>query len=126
MNFFGDDPFEEIVRELFHETKPRTSSSRNLFPSEKEERILDFIEEGKNAYFIFEIYGYSKQDIKVNVGKGFVEIEVKRKNFEGIQNYLIPKLRKGIFIRKEVPNLKIKKYDWTFNNGVLEVQIETK
>ena len=86
MGFFDEDdndPFESIVREFFEGTKPsRTSSSRDLIKSEKEERIIDYIEEGNKVYFVLELFGYSKKDIKVDVGKGFVEVEAKKKDMD--------------------------------------------
>lgn len=126
MSFFDEDPFEDIVREFFGEGKQRTSSSRRVVKSEKEERTVDYIEEGKIVYFVFELYGYSKEDLNIKAGNGFVEVEAKKKVFDGVEEYLISKLKKGVLIRKEVPNLKVKKYDWTFSNGILEVKIETK
>ena len=129
MGFFDDDndPFESIVREFFQESRPaRTTSSKDFLKGEKEERTIDYIEEDKKVYFVFEIYGYSKSDIKVEVGKGFIEVEARKKNFDGVQDYLIPKLEKGIKIKKNLPGLKVKSYEWTFNNGILEVEIETK
>lgn len=125
MGFFDDDPFESIVREFFQEARPRTSSG-NMVQGESEERKVDYIDEGNRIYFVFELYGYSKEDIKVNVGKGFVEVEAKKKNFEGIQDYIARKLEKGVKIKKEVPGLKAKDSHWTFNNGILEVEIEEK
>ena len=47
MGFFDDDPFENIVREFLGEARPRTSSSRDFIKSEKEERAVDYIEEGE-------------------------------------------------------------------------------
>ncbi|NCN51618.1 Hsp20/alpha crystallin family protein [archaeon] len=128
MGFFDDsnDPFESIVREFFQEARPRTTSSRDLIRSEKEERVIDFIEEDGVSYFVFEIYGYSKEDIKVNVGKGFVEVQAKKKDFENVQDYLINKLSNGITIKKEIPGLKVKDYSWDFKNGILEVRVKTK
>ena len=72
------------------------------------------------------MYGYSKEDVEVKVGKGFVEVSAKKKNFEDIRDYLVKKLEKGIYLKKEVPGLKVKNYKWTFNNGILEVEINTK
>ncbi|MBS3084527.1 Hsp20/alpha crystallin family protein [Candidatus Pacearchaeota archaeon] len=126
MGFFDDDPFESIVREFFGEAKPKTSSSRGLIKNEREERYVDYIEEDRKIYFIFEIYGYSKKDISVNIGKEFVEVEAKKKDFENVQHYLISKLKKGIKIKKEISGLKTKNSEWTFNNGILEVEIEKK
>jgi len=129
MGFFDDDndPFESIVREFFQGTGPaRTTSSRNFLKSEKEERVIDYIEEGKTIYFVFELFGYNKEDIKVEVGKDFVKVEAKKKNMEKVQDYLVNKLSKGMKIKKEVPGLKVKKHNWTFKNGVLEVEVEKK
>lgn len=126
MGFFDDDPFDSILKEFFQESRPRTASSRNVVKSEREERIIDYIEEDGKVYFVFELYGYSKKDIKIDTGKGFIEVEARRKNSEGVQPYLRAKLEKGIKIRKDIPGLKIKKYDWTFNNGILEVAAEEK
>ncbi len=129
MGFFDEDndPFESIVREFFQEARPgRTTSSRDLIKSEREERVIDYIEEENTTYFVFELFGYSKEDLKVEAGKGFVQVFAKRKNFENIQDYLVPKLKKGMEIKKEIPGLKVKKFEWTFNNGILEVKIEKK
>jgi len=126
MGFFNDDPFEDIVREFFQESRQRTTSSGDLLKSEREERVVDYIEDGKKVYFVFEIFGYSKEDIKVNVGKGFVEVEANKKNFEGVQDYFVSKLGKKFHVRKTVPGMRVKNYDWTFKNGILEVEIEIK
>lgn len=129
MGFFDEDndPFESIVREFFQEARPgRTTSSRDLIKSEREERVIDYIEEENTTYFVFELFGYSKEDLKVEAGKGFVQVFARRKNFENVQDYLIPKLKKGMEIKKEIPELKVKKFEWTFNNGILEVKIEKK
>ena len=129
MGFFDDDndPFESIVKEFFQGTRPaRTTSSRDFLKSEKEERVIDYIEEGKTIHFVFELFGYNKEDIKVEAGKGFVEVEAKKKNMEKVQDYLVNKLSRGMKIKKEVPGLKVKKYKWTFKNGVLEVEVEKK
>jgi HSP20 family molecular chaperone IbpA len=128
MGFFGDDdPFDSIIKEFFQETTgPRTSSSRDVVKSEREERMVDYIEEDDKAYFVFELYGYSKKDISINISKGSIEIVAKKKELNGVQSYLAGKLEKGIRIRKNLPNIKIKKYDWTFNNGILEIEAQIK
>ncbi len=128
MGFFDDDPFESIVREFFQEAGPaRTTSSRDFIKSEKDERTIDYIEEDKRVYFVFELPGYSEKDIKVDIGKNFVEVTAKRKDFEGVQDYLASKLEKGVKIKKDLPSgVKVRTSNWTFNNGILEVKIETK
>ncbi len=121
---FGDDFFEEIEKAFFGENvKQKTSSYGDVVEGEREERIIDYIEEENKIYFVFELFGYLKEDIKVNVGKNFVQVEAKKKNLSSTRDYLVSKLSKGIFIRKEIPKFKFKKFDWTFNNGILEVTI---
>ena len=60
MGFFDDDPFEEILRDFFSEGRQRTSSagSKKIIKSEREERIIDYIEEEDYVYFVFEVPGY--------------------------------------------------------------------
>jgi len=124
---FGDDFFEEIEKAFFGENvRPRTSSYGDMIKGEREERTIDYIEEGDKVYFVFELFGYSKKDIKVDIGKNFVQVEAKKKNLGSTRDYLIDKLSKGVFIRKEIPKFKFKKFNWTFNNGILEVVINKK
>ena len=130
MNFFDDDPFDEIVREFFghREGKPRRRYDyRRVIEGEDDERSIDFIESGKKVFIVFEIPGYSKEDISINVGKREMEITAKKTNFENTQNYLIPKLKHGVKIKKIIPSsANAKKFSYTFKNGILEVVFEKK
>ena len=126
MSFFDDDPFENIVREFFGE-RAQTASHRGVIDSEKEERIIDFIEEDKNVYFVFELFGYSKEDINVEVTKKEIKVLAKKKKMDEIQDYLKNKLAKELSFQKNLPNfIKSKDYGITFKNGVLEVKFKKK
>ncbi len=125
MNFFNDDPFEDIVKEFF---SPRQrENSGEIIKGEEEERTIDFIETKNNVFLVFEIPGYSKEDITLNVKKTEAEIIVKKNNLENIQSYLSQKLMHGVYFKKHLPNfINHKKFNWTFNNGVLEIAFEKK
>ena len=126
---FGDDSFfDEIERAFFGQpSRARRTSAGNVLQGEKEERLIDYIEEGKEVFFVFELPGYSKGDISVNVKGKELEVSAVKKNVENVQDYLSNKLRKGIYFTKIIPSgVKVKKFDWTFNNGVLEVKFSRK
>lgn len=127
MSFFDEDPFEEIMREFFGERKPRTSSARGVVRGESEERVIDYIEEEDYVYFVFELNGYLKKDIVVEINKGELLVKSKQKNLGGVQSYLSERLNKGVYFKKSIPkNVNVKKFDWTFQNGILEVRFGKK
>lgn len=129
MGFFDDDPFDEILKEFFGERGARTVSAgaRNVVKSEREERIVDYIEEEDNLYFVFEIPGYSEKDIDINVKSNELEVSAIKENPENVQPYLYNKLKKGIFFRKTIPEkVKSKKMTYHFNNGILEIKFPRK
>ena len=126
MDFFDDDPFESIVREFFGRGETETSGNR-FIRGEDEERTIDFIKTRDKIFLIFEIPGYSKEDIEVNVKKGEIEIRAKRKDLGKIQGYLSQKLGKGVYFRRTLPKYaNEKKLNFTFRNGILEVAFERK
>lgn len=124
MNFFDDDSFEDIVNEFFRGSRAMPQKS---IQNEQEERIIDFIETEKKIFVIFELSGYSEEDVELIVNKKYIEIIVRKKNFENIQDYLIKKLKKEVLIKKSLPDLvKIKNFKHTFKNGVLEIMFNKK
>ncbi len=125
---FGDDSFfDEIEKAFFNQAKPRRTSAGNVLHGEREERVIDYIEEDKGVYFVFELAGYSKEDLSVVVKGKELEISAIKNNLENVQDYLSNKLSKGLYFVKTIPNgVKTKKFDWTFNNGVLEVRFNKK
>jgi len=126
---FGDDDFfNEIERAFFGQpARARRTSSGNVLQGEREERVIDYIEEDKTVYFVFELAGYSEEDIDVVVNEKELEISAIKKSFENIQDYLSSKLGKGIYFRKSIPDkVKTKKFNWTFKNGILEVKFKKK
>lgn len=127
MNFFNDDPFEDIVREFFGQEEGREKHPHEIIRGEEDERTIDFIETENKVFLVFEIPGYSKEDIILNVKKAEVEIIVKKKNLENVQDYLSQKLRHGIYFKKHLPNfVNHKKFNWTLKNGILEVSFDKK
>jgi HSP20 family molecular chaperone IbpA len=125
MGFFDDeDPFEDIVKQFFGDSsfsRQRTKKNK-IIESEEDERMIDFIETNDKAFLIFELPGYRKEDIRIIVESGNIEIIARRKVSEEVPAYLAARLNNGIELKKPLPkNLKNKKYAWTFNNGILEV-----
>ena len=71
MGFFDDDddPFDEIVKGLFGGSRGsvRSRGRQKFSEGEEEDRIIDFIEDGKNIYLIFELPGFSIDDVSVTI-----------------------------------------------------------
>lgn len=126
MNFFNDDLFDEFVKGFF-EGVPKRKSYGEVIEGESEERTIDYIEEGKNVYFVFELSGYSKEDLKIQVKGNELIIQANKRLSEGIQPYLSNKLSQGIYFKKRIPsNVRTKNFEHTFKNGILEVSFLKK
>ena len=127
MNFFDDDPFENIVREFFGQRPGRSQRTNEIISGEEEERVIDFLETPKKVFLIFEIPGYNKEDVSVRVDKGQIEITAKKKNIENVQTYLSKKLRQGVYFKKLIPKTaNSSKFNYIFKNGILEVAFDRK
>jgi HSP20 family protein len=126
MAFFNEDPFEDIVREFFSEGSPM-GTRRKVIEGEREDRQIDFVDDGEKIYFIFEIPGYDKKDVNVGVQGNELIIKITKRPTEKVQNYLSRKLERGISFRKTIPrDVKKKKHFYEVKNGVLEVTFEKK
>ena len=125
MGFFeDDDQFENIIREFLggRTSRIRKGNYEEIIESEREERVVDFIEDESYVYFIFELPGYSEKDISISIKGRELEIIAKKRNIEGIPNYLMEKFNNGFFIKKNLPNfIKTKNFKHTVKNGVLEI-----
>ena len=125
MGFFEDnDQFENIVRELFGGGASRIGRDNyeEIIESEKEERVIDFIQDENYIYLIFELPGYDERDISISIKSRELEIIAKKRKMGEVQNYLIQKLNNGLFIKKNLPNfIKTKNFKHTIKNGVLEI-----
>ncbi len=123
MGFFDeDDTFDSIVREFFGGSPVRKSRREQFIKGEDEDRIIDFIEDERKVYLVFELYGFNEKDVSVKITGMNLEISAKKSNKEDMQNYLNQKLRKGILIKKRLPNIvDIESMQHYFNNGVLEI-----
>jgi len=125
MGFFEDnDPFENIVREFFggETSRIREDNYEEIIGGEREERVIDFIQDENYIYFIFELPGYNEKDISISIKGRELEIIVKKRSVGEVQNYLMQKLNDGLFIKKNLPNfIKTKNFKHTIKNGVLEI-----
>ena len=125
MGFFeDDDSFEDIVRELFEgrNSRIRKDNYEEIIEGEREERIIDFIEDKDYVYLIFELPGFNEKDISISIKGQELEITARKRSIGGVQNYLIQKLNNGLFIKKKLPNfIKTKNFKHTIKNGVLEI-----
>ncbi|MCH8945931.1 MAG: Hsp20/alpha crystallin family protein [Nanoarchaeota archaeon] len=125
MGFFeDDDQFENIIREFLggRTSRIRKGNYEEIIESEREERVVDFIEDESYVYLIFELPGYSEKDISISIKGRELEIIAKKRDIEGIPNYLMEKFNNGFFIKKNLPNfIKTKNFKHTVKNGVLEI-----
>lgn len=128
MNPFDEDPFENILREFFgRDSFGRTKVKNNIISGEEDERNIDFIQTDAYVYLIFELPGYKKEDISVNI-RG-QELIIKAKSKEGFEkeSYVHQKMNTGMSITKLLPKFVITKgYKTTFNNGILEICFKKK
>ncbi len=123
MGFFDDDPFEEIVREFFGGTPSRVSSNgQKIISGEDEERKIDFVETPKEFFIVFELQGYEKEDVSLEIVGNKLVVHAKKKQSEKMEDYMARKLFQGLEITKVLPKfIKTKNYKHTFRNGVLEI-----
>jgi HSP20 family molecular chaperone IbpA len=122
MGFFDDDSFEDFVDEFFNRGSGHQRDN-GVISGEQDERMIDFIETGDDVFIIFELPGYSKEDVRVNVSKDEIEVVAKKKVGESVADYLVHKLSSGVELRKPLPkSLSKKRYELNFKNGVLELR----
>lgn len=122
----GDDNFDDIVRQFFGNSANINGSRKNqIIEGESDERMIDFVETDTEAFLIFEMSGYRKEDVRVELTKTEIEVIARRKVGESVVEYLAQKLSAGMEIRKPLPKfLSKKKMDWTLNNGILECKFK--
>jgi HSP20 family molecular chaperone IbpA len=124
-NFFNDDPFEDIVSSFFGPgVSRRTRVSRKR---EREEDESEFLETSDAFYLILEVPGFNEEDVFIKLKGHELEIQISKKNLEGIKHYLVSKLEQGIHLIKEIPqDANSKNFSYTLKNGILEVKIPKK
>lgn len=130
MNPYDDDfndPFESIIKEFFGDRVRYNPQRNQVIKGEEEERFIDFVETDDYLYLVFELPGFEKKDINVDVKNNKIEVIAKKRDVETCQNYLCNKLKTGVKIVKKLPDfVNLKNYKKTFKNGVLEVQFLKK
>ena len=123
MSFFDDDPFEDIMKNFFGQDTRYRQRNNEVISGEQDERMIDFIDTDKEAFLIFELPGYRKEDVKVEVTKSDIRVIARRKVGESVADYLAHKLSNGVELVKPLPKfLSKKKYELNFSNGVLELR----
>lgn len=125
-DFFSDnDPFEDIVQSFFGQRNPRRA--RISRKQEIEEDEGEFLETSDAFYMILEVPGFDEEDVSIKAKGRELEIQISKKDLEGIKHYLISKLEQGIHIIKTLPeDADVKKFSYTVKNGILEVRIPKK
>ncbi len=122
---WDDDPFEGIFREFLGSSRSRNPARRrraSFTEGEEEDRTIDAIETDDSIFLIFEFSGYGEKDISVNVRERQLEINAKKQQIAGIQEYLLQRLQQGMIIKKTLPSgISVKSFKHTFKNGILEV-----
>ena len=126
MSFFDDEDnngFEDIMNNFFGQNVRQKQRNNEVISGEQDERMIDFIETSNEAFLIFELPGYRKEDVLVEVSKNEIKIVARRKVGESVVDYLAQKLSQGIEFVKPLPkSLSKKKYELNFSNGVLELR----
>jgi HSP20 family molecular chaperone IbpA len=125
MGFFDDDPFEDFVNQFFNRDAGYQRGENEMISGESDERMIDFIETDNDVFIIFELPGYSKEDVEVSVDKAEIEVVAKKKVGESVVPYLAHKLSSGVELRKPLPkSLQKKKHELNFKNGILELRFK--
>ncbi len=124
MSFFDeDDPVEDMIKEFFGGQASRRVKSEDIISGENEERKIDFVETPNNFFVVFELLGYDKEDIQIKIKGNEISIFAHKKCSENTKDYIAKRLEHGIKIIKTIPKfIKTKKFDYSFKNGILEIQ----
>ena len=122
-DFFTNDPFQDIVNQMFGQGGRRRVARR----TEVEEDANEFLETEDAYYLILETPGFDEDDAFVKIKGKDLEIQLSKKNLEGIKHYLVAKLEQGITFMKTLPeDADPKKFNYTLKNGMLEVRIQKR
>lgn len=123
--FSDDDPFQDIVNSFFGQSAGRRTKVARR--QEREEDEGEFLETSDAFYLILETPGFEEDDVFIKPKGRELEIQISKKNLEGIKHYLVSKLEQGIHIIKTLPEeADAKKFSYTVKNGILEVKINKK
>jgi HSP20 family protein len=124
---FGDDFFDRIEREFLGSGFSRAQGSDSFMKGEEEERNIDFIQTNDYVYVIFELPGYKKEEVEVNVKGGELFVTAQARPTESNGEYLSQKLANGESITKFLPKFVVSKgFKTTFRNGILEICFKKK
>ncbi|MBM3230418.1 Hsp20/alpha crystallin family protein [Candidatus Pacearchaeota archaeon] len=121
-DFFTNDPFQDIVNQMFGGRTGRRS--RVIRREEEEGDTEEFLETDEAYYLILETPGFEEDDAFIKIKGKELEIKLTKKNLEGIKHYLVAKLEQGLTLTKTLPeDANTKNFEYTLRNGMLEVRI---
>jgi HSP20 family molecular chaperone IbpA len=118
MGFLGEDPFDEMIQGFFGGNGRRIQNNsriRNKIPGTK-------VDTCKKLFFIFDFSGEENLKVEIKDYEQFDDygnktrtknksLEIKN-NLKVIGEYILPE------------QIKIKSFDYTFKNGILEVSFK--
>lgn len=124
-DFFDDDPFESIFEHFLERSRPGRGNS--FIRGEDEERVSALIEDKQHVYLIFELPGYTEEDVSVTMRGRILELRVKKQTMEGIKEYLAQKLAAGLHYTRALPDfVSPQGFSYTMKHGVLEITCKKK
>ena len=120
MGFFDDnDPFESIFERMFGSNGnfveySDSNGKKRIYQKNKNELPNNFIETKKKIYFVLDLSNMN--NINVNIKESEIQ------NQFGTRHILEIKGSSGNILEYALPkNLHKKKFEYKFNNGILEV-----
>ncbi len=123
MDWHNEDPFDSIFKEFFGQGRAQRKRYESFTQGEEEERTIDVIETPDHVFLIFEIPGFNLKDIAVTIKERRLEVKAQKQSASQVQEYLLPRLRQGITIKKTLPaDLDPKSLSYSYKHGILEVQ----
>ena len=85
----------------------------------------DILETDKYYKIIIDVAGYLKEEIKISINNGYIEVFLVKDVEENNDNYLLKERTFGDFNRKfYIGNINKNNIKATLNNGLLEIIVE--
>jgi HSP20 family molecular chaperone IbpA len=119
MSFFDDD-FDDFFEGFFGSDLKRRKNYFNNFEEENYE-LNEFIEGDKKIYFILDLSNIKNVDVKIKDKLVKNEFGEKLSTGNKILEISIDNNKLSYILSKKI---KSKNFNWTFNNGILEVCFE--
>jgi len=126
MGFFDNDSFESVVEKMFGGSGnfveyTDSDGKKKVYQKAENNSSKNIVEAKEKNYFVLDLS--NMKDVNVTIGDKIIKdrfgdkvgkekvIEIKSSTDEFLE-YILPR------------KFSVKKFDWTFNNGILEVNFE--